>query len=148
MSQSPNLFYKCYNPIMTICLCCELLDKAGSAFAKNKKDADDCASDLQELGNLLNGETDESSIESLYLATDFCDRTTSKHISDFEYEPLLRDSNVQAQLQREWVGESYQCIGTAADFSLLHHLSEADIRKLPEKALESNVLMDNNFAPN
>lgn len=46
-----------------------------------------------------------------------------------------------------WAGDGYLCNGTAADFSLLTYLSDANIRKLPNKALENDALMQNNFAP-
>jgi len=44
--------------------------------------------------------------------TDFLDRTTLKLITDYEYEPLLKDDKVSALLDELWVGkESYECDG-------------------------------------
>ena len=41
----------------------------------------------------------QDSIKFCYLDTDFLDRTTLKHITDYGYAPMLQYSKVQALLQ-------------------------------------------------
>jgi len=45
-SKEQNLIYKCYNPIMTICLCCEFLMKIGNSISLLKHLGKNLSSDL------------------------------------------------------------------------------------------------------
>lgn len=82
----------------------------------------------------------------MFLETDFLDRTTLKLITDYEFEPLLKDNKVSALLDELWVGkQSYECDGRITDFSMLTYLVSAPIKKLPGKKLEPQALLSNNF---
>ena len=70
-------------------------------------------------------------VKACYLDVDFFDRTSFKHICDYSYEPLMRDSKVTALLQELWDGESVACNGAMTDYSLLAYLSTAPVRSLP-----------------
>lgn len=48
-----NQIYKCYNPIMTLCLCCEFLMKIGEAISLFKHEGLTMCSKLQILGEKL-----------------------------------------------------------------------------------------------
>ncbi len=45
---------------------------------------------------------DQKVIEPIFLETDFFDRTVLKLITDYEYEPLLKDPKVSALLDNLW----------------------------------------------
>jgi len=42
-----NLMYKCYNPILIICLCCEFLMKIGNAISFFKQEANNMSVAMQ-----------------------------------------------------------------------------------------------------
>jgi hypothetical protein len=86
-----NLMFTCYNPLMAICLFCENLKRVGDAIALFKHSCTGISSNLQELGEKIIENMDESIVESVFIETDFMDRTVLKLISDNEYEPLMRD---------------------------------------------------------
>ena len=48
-----NLMYKCYNPILVICLCCENLTKIGKAISLFAHRGNNLSSSLQGLGEQL-----------------------------------------------------------------------------------------------
>mmetsp|Transcript_37727 Transcript_37727/g.57768 ORF Transcript_37727/g.57768 Transcript_37727/m.57768 type:complete len:137 (+) Transcript_37727:1216-1626(+) len=82
-SKEQNLMYKCYNPIMTICLCCEFLMKIGNAISLFKHEGNNLGADLQDLGEKLIDNMEEDFIETVFMDTDFLDRTVLKLITDF-----------------------------------------------------------------
>lgn len=45
-TKEQNLVYKCYNPILVICLCCEFLMKIGNAISLFKQTGFNLGSDL------------------------------------------------------------------------------------------------------
>ena len=45
-SSEQNLMYKCYNPVLTICLCCENLMKIGNAISFFKHESDNLSIEL------------------------------------------------------------------------------------------------------
>jgi hypothetical protein len=45
-TKEQNLVYKCYNPILVICLCCEFLMKIGNAISLFKHEGANLSSDL------------------------------------------------------------------------------------------------------
>ena len=54
---------------------------------------------------------------------------------------------MQALLKRMWDGESQQCNGSDADFSMMAYLNTAPIRILPNQSLEWEAILTNNFKP-
>jgi len=68
--------------------------------------------------------------------TDYLDRTVLKLITDYEYEPLLRDDKISDFLDSLWVGnDTYKCDGRVTDFSMLSFLLTSSIKNLPGKKL-------------
>ena len=102
-TKEQNLVYKCYNPILVICLCCEFLMKIGNAISNFKHEGAMLSQDLQSLGEKLIEGMDSKIIERIFMDTDFKDRTVLKHITDYGYEPLLRDDKASALLDELWV---------------------------------------------
>lgn len=140
--------YKCYNPILTICLCCENLTKIGNAISMYKHEGHNLSGDLLGLGEKLIAEMDEDEdfIEYIFMDTDYLDRTVLKLITEFEYEPLLRDNKISALLDRLWIGKtSYQCDGRITDFSKLTFLATSPIKMLEGTKVEFEALLGNNF---
>jgi hypothetical protein len=78
--------------------------------------------------------------------TDFMDRTVLKHITDYGYEPLLRDDKASALLDELWVGkDTYQCDGRNTDYSKIFFLVNASLKPLPKKKLEINAILCSSF---
>jgi hypothetical protein len=78
----------------------------------------------------------EKIIATIFMDTDFLDRTVLNMITNYEYEPLLKDDKVSAVLDELWVGkDSYECDGRDTDFSMLSFLASAKIKSLPGKKI-------------
>ncbi len=117
---------------MAICLCCEFLMKIGNTISLFKHLGLKLKEELLTLGEKLLEGIEPEVIRKMYLDTDFFDRTTFKHITDYGYEQLCGDFKVKALLDNLWMGKSYDCNGSTTDFSMLTYLTTAPIRKLPE----------------
>ena len=129
-SKEPNLMYKCYNPILTICLSCEFLTKIGNAIAFFKNEVNNLISQLLTLGEKLIENMNSNVVSIIFMDTDFLDRTVLKLITDYEYEPLMRDDKVSALLDELWFGkDTYECDGRLTDYSMLTTLVSAPIKK-------------------
>ncbi len=147
ISQNPILLS--YNPILSICLCCEFLIKIG----KNVKIFDlECkknAGKLMELGHKIIESFDDDKIDPIMNDTDFKDRTLLKIISQGGFEPLFKDDKVNVLLNQIWEGKrSQECDGQTTDFSIINYLFSAPIKKLPGKELTASQLLSNNFEAN
>lgn len=89
---------------------------------------------------------DPKIIENIFMDTDFLDRTVLKLITDYGYEPLLRDDKASALLDELWAGkDSYECDGRNTDYSKIFFLINAPLKPLPKKKLEVSALLSNNF---
>ncbi len=71
---------------MTICLCCEFLMKIGNTISLFKHLGLKLKEELLTLGEKLIEGIEPEVITKMYLDTDFFDRTTFKHITDYGYE--------------------------------------------------------------
>ena len=145
-----NMMYKCYNPILVICICSENLTKIGNAISMYAHRGKNLTNELLNLGEQLIAEMDEEGkpdlIENIFMDTDFLDRRVLKLIADFEYEPLLRDNKISALLDRFWIGkDSYDCDGKMTDFSKLAFLANSPIKNLPHVQAEFKSLLGMNF---
>lgn len=94
----PNMSYMCYNPILMICLSCEILNKIGEAYSILKQECLEHSEELLKLGEKLLDEMDKEVVNILYMDVDFLDRTTLKLVSDNEYETLILNFKVDALL--------------------------------------------------
>jgi hypothetical protein len=131
-NKEQNLIYKCYNPVQTICLSCEHLMKIGNSISLFKHRGNNLSLDLQSLGEKLIENMPEDFIHHIFMDSDFLDRTVLKLITDYEYEPLLRDNKVSALLDSLWIGKaSYDCDGRITDYSKLNFLASSPIKMLP-----------------
>ena len=66
---------------------------------------------------------DDNNVESIFMETDFLDRSVLKLITHFQYEPLMKDHKISDLLDLLWVGKnSYDCDGRETNFSLLSYL--------------------------
>jgi hypothetical protein len=77
-----NLMYKCYNPILIICLCCEFLTKIGNAISFFKQEANNMSVELQRLGEKLIENMQEDFVATIFMDTDFLDRTVLNMITN------------------------------------------------------------------
>lgn len=135
IEEEPNICYKVANPILTICLCCEFLMKIGNTISLFRHLGVKLKEELLSLGEKLVEGIEQEVIRKMYLDTDFFDRTTFKHITDYGYEQLCGDFKVKALLDSLWIGQSYDCNGSITDFSMLTYLMNAPIRKLPDSEI-------------
>ena len=100
--------YKCYNPILSVCLCCEFLTKIGSVKSALKTEGETLKGEILRLGEGIignfdpNPETHEDLIKRIFLDSDFFDRTVLKLITDNGYEELLTDDMVERLLDDLW----------------------------------------------
>jgi hypothetical protein len=145
-SGEQNMVYTCYNPILTICLCCEFLMKIGEAIGYFKHEGEILSLRLQDLGNKLIDGIEIKYVNDIFMDTDFLDRTVLKIITDYEYEPLLRDDKISALLDELWVGkDTYECDGRVTDFSKLFFMATSKIKNIEGKKLEYDDILMNNF---
>jgi hypothetical protein len=122
--------------------------KIGNAISLFKHEGINLSLDLQGLGEKLIEDMLDTDwyIENIFMEHDFLDRTVLKLITDYEYEPLLRDDKISALLDRLWIGKSsYQCDGRITDFSKLTFLASSPIKMLPGTKIEFEALLGNNF---
>lgn len=130
-----NLMYKCYNPILVICLSCIFLDEIGEAISEKHHECHELISGLADLGEQIIAnieETDKNEIHKIFMDVDFHDRTVLNLITSNDLQALLKDEKVFALIDELWVGKATnQCDGRVTDYSLLHYMAKAPIKKLP-----------------
>lgn len=147
-SNNQNLMFQCYNPILVICLFTEILMNIGDSISAYKHDCDGTSQALHSLGEKLIENMDESkiSIETIFMETDFHDRTVLRLIQVYQIEAMMKDYKIAALLDELWVGKnSQECDGRVTNYSLLSYLSSAQIRKLPGQKIETNTLLGESF---
>jgi hypothetical protein len=76
-----NMMYKSYNPILSICLCCEFLEKIGEAISNFAHDCSGLSGDIQGLGECLIDNMEGEHVQAIFMDTDFLDRTVLKLIT-------------------------------------------------------------------
>lgn len=103
-----NLMYKCYNPILVICLSCIFLAEIGDAISEKQHECHELISSLADLGEQIIcniEETDKNEIHRIFMDVDFLDRTVIKLITSNELAALLKDQKVFALIDELWVGK-------------------------------------------
>ena len=120
--------------------------KIGNAISLFKHRGHNLSMSLLQLGEKIIDNMDESFIYPIFMDRDFLDRSTLKLITDFEFEPLLKDDKVSALLDKLWIGNaSYQCDGRITDYSKLTFLANSPIKMLPGQTIEFKSLLGENF---
>ena len=100
-----NLMYKSYNPIMSVCLCCEFLEKIGDSISIFKHDCSNASGDIQNLGEQIIENMSKDYVPNIFMDTDFLDRTVLKLITQGGFDPLLKNEKVFAFIDELWVGK-------------------------------------------
>jgi hypothetical protein len=75
---------------------------------------------------------DIETLDQIYLDRDFKDRTVLKIITQNRYDQLMKHDKVDILIEKIWDGKkSYECDGKIQDYSLLSHVANTKIKKLP-----------------
>jgi hypothetical protein len=107
-----NRILLCYNPIMSISLCCEFLDRVGATANIFKGECKKIIEGLLVLGTHIINYTEEDKIDKLFHDTDFKDRTLLKIVSSNGFRPLFQSYKVNILLKQIWEGKyRYDCDG-------------------------------------
>lgn len=139
----------CYNSILTICLCCEILKNIGSIFKENNRKSVSCIEDLLRLGDKLLDNLEDDNIEKFFLDLDFKNRTVLRIVTDNDFSPLLSSEKINILIEEMWIGKkTYECDGKISDFSLLNNLAKTKIKKIVGKNISLSEVLNTNFKPN
>jgi hypothetical protein len=150
-----------YNPILTISLCGEYLNRIMRnlkyiydmtliifiEISSFKRDCVFIKKKLMLLGKKIvsNLEGDDI-VEKIFLDKDFLNRTVLKIIIDNNNYKILSNHKIDELLNDIWHGkEFYKCNGSLADFSQLSYLNSNPLRVLPHKKIKLRDLLKNNF---
>lgn len=128
------------NPLMSITLTCELLDK----IAENRKRYENrCASmkeSLLELGRVFNSKIDdEEHFECLIMDVDFQNRSVLKIICECEFGPLMAEDDPKPEniMNNIYVGKgATKCDGNIAGYSTFMHI----LNSKPSKSADNSLL--------
>jgi hypothetical protein len=124
--------YRCYNPILVLCLGCEILKGIGSIISAYRDQTYGMCEDLPLMGEKIIENLDPADIETIFMESDFKDRTVLKLIALHQFGALLKDEKVSNLIDELWMGKLvYQCDGRVTDYSMLGFLASAPIKKLP-----------------
>lgn len=115
--ESNRIMY-CYNYIMSICLCCEIIKKVGETYIQMRDIGTLKIKEMLTLGDKIIDNLNDDSIKKFFLDRDFKNRTVLRIITDNKFYPLLSSEKVNRLIQEIWVGvKSYECDGTLSDLS-------------------------------
>jgi hypothetical protein len=121
--QDENRMMLCYNPILSIALTCEFLDKISSKVHRFSHECGIIKKRLLKLGGVITSYLDDDKITKVFLDTDFRDRTLLKLVTYNKYEDIFGSYKVNRLLDEIWVGKNtFDCDGTLEDFSILTFL--------------------------
>lgn len=98
-----------YNPILSLAISSEILEKIGNASGVFKRTARELSESLQNIGLKIALQLSEDLIEKVYMDTDFQGRTLLRIIVDNGLEPLVKCIKVDDLIERLWTGkETYE----------------------------------------
>ena len=121
-----------YNPILTIILACEHLERIGAEISAFKHDGETITEGLLLLGEAIIGNMDQEKIRPVFLDEDYGDRTVLHIIVENGFECLMSDPKVIALLDELWGGtQSYNCDGKMQNWSMLTFIAGAPLKNLP-----------------
>lgn len=91
-----------------------------------------------DLGNKITDNFEDDKIEKVYLDKDFYDRTLLKIITDNGFAPLFHSDKVGILLEKIWDGKhTDDCDGALDDFSIVMHLFQTPVQKIPGKEIKA-----------
>jgi hypothetical protein len=139
------------NPIMTIALGCEILDKIAARKRKFYNECQKIKTDLLDLGKIYSSKIeDEERYENLILDEDFNQRTTLKIITDNNFEPLMDDGDPKAEtlMMNIYNGkETTKCDGNIGGYSSMLHVILSKAKAQQSEKFYLKKYLTNNFEP-
>ena len=128
-----NTLMLSYNPLQTIALASEILQKVGSNRRKFENECRKIKDKLLHLGKIYSAKIeDEKFYEKLILGEDFKGRTVLKIITQNGFEPLMDEHDPKAEnlMLTIWKGkESTKCDGNILGYSNLVHNLATSVKK-------------------
>jgi hypothetical protein len=98
------------------------------------------------LGQKITDNFDDDKIDRIYNDRDFIDRSLLKIITDNGYDLLFHSDKVGILLEKIWDGRNTDdCDGALEDFSIVMHIQQTPVVKIPGKELKAAELFSNNF---
>lgn len=122
------------NPLMSIALAAEILNKVASARRKFENECNKIQTELLKLGKMYSRKIeDEKYYEKLITGQDFRGRTVLKTITQNNFEPLMDEDDPKAEnlMVLIWYGkEATKCDGNIFGFSNLSHIIISKAKKI------------------
>jgi hypothetical protein len=141
-----NRILLCYNPVLTIALACEFLDKIATNKNILRHECKLVKEKLMTLGSFIIDNIEDEKIEKVFLDADFRDRTVLKIATMNSFAPLCASDKVSVLLEEIWEGKkSYECDGQISDFSIIDYLATSRVQKVKDKRLTFGELVTQNF---
>ena len=141
-----------YNPLMSIALTADLLEKIAVSRIRFRDQCLDLKKEILELGKVYNSKIkDEDYFEKLILDKDFKDRTVLKIICEQGLEPLMCDDDPKSEdiIMEMWEGkETPRCDGSVFGFSNLCHILFKKSKKVTDPRTTYFSIISNYFAVN
>jgi len=143
-----NIILVLYNPILSLAIVCELLNKIGGTTTIYKRPAAELSESIQRICQKLSENLNEDLVKRVYMDTDFRGQTLLRLIVNLDLEPLVTTQKVEELIEKLWVGkDTYECDGTLKYFSKLGYLSHNSFRILPGKEFTMEDLVKQDYSP-
>lgn len=140
------------NPLMSIALAAEILNKIGKNRRKFDNECNRVKMKLLNLGRMYSSKIeDEKFYENLITGEDFRGRTVLKIITQNNFEPLMDEDDPKAEnlMVMIWHGkEATRCDGNIFGFSNLAHIIMTRAKKLSGKKNTLMQMITNFYEPN
>ena len=140
------------NPIMSIALACEILNKIAESRRKFENECAKIKRQLLSLGRLYSSKIDDERFyEKLIMGVDFKGRTVLKTITQNTFEPLMDEMDPKAEnlMLMIWHGkEATRCDGNIYGYSNLMHILNTKAKKVSGKSSSIKQMISNYFEPN
>lgn len=140
------------NPLMSIALAAELLNKIGDARRKFENECVKIKNQLLALGKMYSRKIeDEKYFESLIMGIDFKKRTVIKTITANSFEQLMDEDDPKAEnlMVMLWHGkEATKCDGNIYGYSNMTHILMTKTKKISGKKSTFLQMVTNFYDPN
>jgi hypothetical protein len=151
-SYDKNRLLLSHNPLMSITLASELLNKIANSRRKFENECNKIQNQLLELGKMYSRKIDdEKYYEGLIMGEDFKGRTVLKTITMNEFEPLMDENDPKAEnlMVMIWHGkEATKCDGNIFGYSNLSHIIMTRAKKISGRNQSLLQMITNYFSPN
>mmetsp|Transcript_39182 Transcript_39182/g.37574 ORF Transcript_39182/g.37574 Transcript_39182/m.37574 type:complete len:166 (+) Transcript_39182:1560-2057(+) len=122
------------NPMMTIALACEIIDKVANTRRKFENKSNRAKEQLLDLGKMYSLKIeDEKFYEKLIMGMDFKSRSVLKIITGNQYQPLMWEKDPKAEnlMLVIWNGkDATKCDGNIYGYSNLSHILMTKAKKI------------------